>query len=732
MKNFIKNLEDNFQIKIVKSSIYIVEKNTYYTDELGNITKIYLYGVKLKNLSVLFPIAKYLKILSLIDCDITSTEYIDRFKQLEILNLSLNPIYITKDIGKLDNLVELHLMGTEINSDSKFENFSPLNNLQLLNLDSTKIESIQGLENLKNLKKLNLSLTEIKHFEGIERLENLTHLDLTSCFNLDFSKIQSLKNIKNLEILDLSCCEIFHLNTLKDLSSLKNLRLSSTNIENLKGIEKLKNLEILTLSRSEINNIQGIEKLNNLKELDVSNTKIDTIIPSIQYLNNLEILNISHTKIKKLEFLPKKLEYIYALYCNISKISSLPPSLKKIDLRGNNLITSKIHPAKWFTNIDKNKECIIDLRINPINYKKIAEWQSKYPNIDFRIENYEKQLYGENQAMLYQILLHVESILIDSRMVATNGDLFSIKRKTNHQRILIGKYTITQLKETLVLLNKGNLENINLLELLFSFIDVFDLKKQEKGYNGTSFMYLMHLLFLSSTPIKVEQKDTLRNFLLNNIAPKSKNNILYLDNKNFVYNDKKINLIEYIEKYFESISKKDIEEIYAIYEVIRELFRDISMGSDTSYLLNNTYTFTILKEFLNLYKENRKNFYDALIKHLDYTILFFEPKEIIEEYTISKKKYNHRVKWKVKNKIFSYILYIFNDINSLIELLNYFKNNDDKGKLHCLLNIIFSHPIITENKKTYNFINKEVLETLPNGYAKNRVKKLLQMKLLKR
>ncbi|OXB20228.1 hypothetical protein B0A80_19210 [Flavobacterium tructae] len=295
MKTFIKKIENEFDIKMIKSDEVIDFENTYAIDKDGNITTLRLQEIPINSLDFLLPISDNLEDLFLQDCEITSIKNISVFKQLKKLDLSINPLSNFEGIENLKNLQELNLSATDVNSDSKFENIQDLQNLWSLSLDYTQVKSIRGLEHAENLRKLNLRNTKIKGFEDIEELENINHIDLSSCFDLDFNRL-ALDRMKNLEKLNLSSCIVKSFEGLKKMTNLKQLLLhNASEIEKIKHLDYLENLRVLDLSETEISKIEGLEGLISLTMLNLASNKISEI-EGIKNLKNLEYIDLRNNK----------------------------------------------------------------------------------------------------------------------------------------------------------------------------------------------------------------------------------------------------------------------------------------------------------------------------------------------------------------------------------------------------------------------------------------------------
>ncbi len=94
--------------------------------------------------------------------DISEIKYLEKLKNLKILNLSHNKI---SEIKRLENLKNLKSLNLSFNQITEIKGLETLSNLKALNLNVNQIKEIKGLENLVNLTKLNLWLNPIKVLE---------------------------------------------------------------------------------------------------------------------------------------------------------------------------------------------------------------------------------------------------------------------------------------------------------------------------------------------------------------------------------------------------------------------------------------------------------------------------------------------------------------------------------------------------------------------------------------
>ncbi|MHA1758135.1 MAG: leucine-rich repeat domain-containing protein [Promethearchaeota archaeon] len=96
--------------------------------------------------------------------------------ELRILNLLDNQI---SQIHSLENLDKLKYLDLSYNNITEIKGLDNLINLEYLNLNDNKITEIKGLDGLKNLRELKLSRNKITEIKGLGALKNLKKIDLT-------------------------------------------------------------------------------------------------------------------------------------------------------------------------------------------------------------------------------------------------------------------------------------------------------------------------------------------------------------------------------------------------------------------------------------------------------------------------------------------------------------------------------------------------------------------------
>ncbi|WP_375181535.1 leucine-rich repeat domain-containing protein [Chryseobacterium sp.] len=295
MTDFIKKLEKEFDIQIIRSKEHIWE-NYYDVDEDGNIKTLYLNKVDLKDIDVLLPIADSLVKLALPYCNVEMLRPLNAFSRLETLDLTSNklPEKSFRYLGDLKSLRNLDLGATGLKDTSLL---GDLINLEILYISCNPYLEVNGLEHLKFLQRLDVTLTKIDHIKKINVNENIRSLNIGET---KIDKITDLERFPYLEELRVNGSRVDKIEGLDTLRNLKQLLISSTHVEEIEGLESLKNLEVLDLSRNEISKIKGLDNLKNLKRLNLSENNISKV-ENLDRLINLEFLTLEVNKIKEFD-----------------------------------------------------------------------------------------------------------------------------------------------------------------------------------------------------------------------------------------------------------------------------------------------------------------------------------------------------------------------------------------------------------------------------------------------
>jgi len=163
---------------------------------------------------------KKIEYISLWGCDLESMEGLERFPNIERLNLDYN------NISKIDHISELtHLITFKIDDNpiSKIEKLETLTSLKVFHLDYCNISKIEGLENL-DLQGIALYGNKIQKIEGISHMVNLYQIEL---YYNQIKKIQGLEGRVKLTSLSLSNNPITEIEGLAFFSKLKDFSCSA-------------------------------------------------------------------------------------------------------------------------------------------------------------------------------------------------------------------------------------------------------------------------------------------------------------------------------------------------------------------------------------------------------------------------------------------------------------------------------------------------------------------------
>jgi hypothetical protein len=161
-----------------------------------------------------------------------------------------------------DTSIELNKLNiVKINGLDKFIN------LEYLDLSGNKIFKIEKLNKLTKLKELYLEGNPIKKIEG---LENCVNLEVLSFWGCPVKKIEGLTTLSCLKVLRLDKTKITKLEGLENCVNLTTLSLSETGITKIEGLEKLKHLRSINLLKTSLESLSGLENQSELEYLDIS------------------------------------------------------------------------------------------------------------------------------------------------------------------------------------------------------------------------------------------------------------------------------------------------------------------------------------------------------------------------------------------------------------------------------------------------------------------------------
>ena len=213
-----------------------------------------------------FEKLKNIKKLSFINCDI---KYLNNFIEsnsikLEYLKLDFCELIDIATIGKLNNLIELH-----INNNSK------------LTYITTELDTLNNLNNLKIINLRKNALTDIK---GLSKLTELESLDIGENF---INNISCIENLTKLKYLYIDSNDIKDLWT-KPLLNLKYFIANKNKIDKIKILESSPELEVIELKQNQLRHLPNLLRMTNINynrfEIDWNN------IIDIEGVDNFGIL----------------------------------------------------------------------------------------------------------------------------------------------------------------------------------------------------------------------------------------------------------------------------------------------------------------------------------------------------------------------------------------------------------------------------------------------------------
>jgi hypothetical protein len=237
----IKNLNNLEALRLVKSTIHIVDQNS-----LGS-----------------FPKLKYLDLSYNLSNSLPNEAFTNKFNNL--LSLSLNKCYLN------------HIQ------DNLFISLKNLNSLNLANnnINILNENTFNGLEKLKDLNLCNSGIKEIKP-NTFACLNNLINLDIIDC-SLEELYEDEFFGLSNLVDLKLIKCNIKQIKkgAFKSLTKLKTLNIRGNQLKELidNAMEGLKNLLCLNFADNKILTIHvnAFDGLNKIKKIDLSENPIRSL-----------------------------------------------------------------------------------------------------------------------------------------------------------------------------------------------------------------------------------------------------------------------------------------------------------------------------------------------------------------------------------------------------------------------------------------------------------------------
>ena len=281
---------------------------------------------------------------------ILNIDPVEKFMNLQSLNIAGTQIISIEPIKELLDLNELNISGTRITNVSALRNLKNLETLDMDNLPVTDLDPLQGLTNLKLLQMDGLQATKeakeilrskipdcliVYQTDTLQKWWNNLSLDWKTIFGYPASvpnrvQLHQIQNLKELGFKD--NLRISDLTPLKMLDRIRKLQFSGTVISDLKPLATQANLQILKCPNNPIKELDPLKSLPGLLELDIEGTQVRTL-EVLANLKTLQALNAGGTQVKTIKYL-KLLTALQRLEIYNTRVGTLSPleTLKSLKL----------------------------------------------------------------------------------------------------------------------------------------------------------------------------------------------------------------------------------------------------------------------------------------------------------------------------------------------------------------------------------------------------------------
>lgn len=276
--NVIKN---NTWIKHVSTKSW--NKNINNIEVLSQLTSLETLELSALEESIkkpidLAPLAKLnnLTELNVYATHVINTDALSQLVKLEKINFHMSSVASVDFLKYTPNVKKLIISGSE----HKFKDYAPLANLKQLEVLDLNLnpqatdENLAVLKNLRSLKEITIYRSDITHLNFLGNSTDLRRVDITLCKKL--TDIRVLKDMNLLAELNLRDTSIEQLDVLKGKDQLEFLDVSGTKVRNIAALGELPNLERLHILETEIDDISPLMKLTKLSIVHLN----DRISPS--------------------------------------------------------------------------------------------------------------------------------------------------------------------------------------------------------------------------------------------------------------------------------------------------------------------------------------------------------------------------------------------------------------------------------------------------------------------
>jgi Leucine-rich repeat (LRR) protein len=289
---------------------------------------------------------------------ILNIDPVEKFMNLQTLNLANTQIISIEPIKELIDLEDLNISGTRITNISALRNLKNLVTLDMDKLPVTDLESLQGLTNLKllemdgiqankdakeNLRNKISDCLVVYQTDSLQNWWNRLSPDWKTIFGYPSSapdriQLHQIQNLKDLSFKD--NVRITDLMPLKTLDRIQKLQFSGTLISDLKPLMTQKNLKVLKCPNNPIKEIDPLISIPDLQELDIEGTQVHTLGILVN-LKGLLLLNVGGTQVKTIKYLKllNSLQRLEIFNTKVGTLSSLETvkSLKLLKCYNTNL-----------------------------------------------------------------------------------------------------------------------------------------------------------------------------------------------------------------------------------------------------------------------------------------------------------------------------------------------------------------------------------------------------------
>ena len=336
--------------------------------------ELYINGEELQNNYTLIKECTHLQALSILGSgeDTFDFSFLQRFKQLRVLDLGYCRLEHCEALAVLEHLEELYL-------------------------PSNLITDITALQYLSKLKVLNLKYNYVTNLESLRHLRYLEAIDLE---NNELKTVKTLEHLQNLQVLDLSFNQLTDIALLQNNLILRELYISSTaSSQSFAFLEKLTNLTIFYAHGYGNGDIKPLQNLNKLQKLDLGLNQIADITP-LENMLDLELLSISMNKIQHIDCL-QNMKKMVTLHIDRNQITDMTclqnlPALTLLDASENQIQTLPTLSAKDLKLLRLNDNQLTHF---PMNFLQTLPALQDFELHNNPIENLPKKLYHKGASL---------------------------------------------------------------------------------------------------------------------------------------------------------------------------------------------------------------------------------------------------------------------------------------------------------------------------------------------